>query len=69
MRPQCYVLHMLDMARDPAVWRKKMTPAEARELDLAKQARDASNESYKAVYRRLKNRCIQRLISEDRTND
>ena len=57
----CYLLHMLDMARDPAVWRKELTPAEAKELELAERTKRAAVEQYNAVFQRLKNRCIQRV--------
>ncbi len=52
------------MARDPAVWRKELTPAEQRELDLAEAAKSAAVDQYNAVFQRLKNRCIQRVRSK-----
>lgn len=52
---------MLDMSKGDAAWRKEMTEAERRELDLAERARDASTEQYRAIFTRLKNRCTQRL--------
>lgn len=60
----CYALHMLDMARDPAVWRQKLTPSEAKELELAERTKRAAVEQYNAVFQRLKNRCIQRVRAE-----
>lgn len=52
---------MFDMARDPAVWRKELTEGERRELELAERTKLAAVEQYNAVFRRLKNRCIQRV--------
>jgi len=49
----------------PARWRSVMTPKEARELEAAKQARDAARGRYKATYERLKNRCLQRLRRQE----
>lgn len=61
LRHLCYSCDMLDMAKGDAAWRKEMTEGEARELALAERAREAANDQYKAVFSRLKNRCIQRL--------
>ena len=53
--------HMLDMAKGDAAWRKEMNEREARELELAERARDAAADQYNAVFKKMKNRCIQRL--------
>lgn len=65
----CYALHMLDMARDPAAWRKEMSDAEERELELAERTKKVATENYNAVFQRLKNRCIQRLRAKAAKNE
>ena len=52
---------MFEMTRDPAVWRKELSPPEVRELELAERTKSAAVEQYNAVFQRLKNRCIQRV--------
>ena len=59
---------MLDMARDPAVWRKELSDAERRELELAEKAKTSAVENYNAVFKRLKNRCIQRVRTKAAKN-
>ncbi|MGB0507117.1 MAG: hypothetical protein ACPGGK_13055 [Pikeienuella sp.] len=49
------------MARDPAVWRKELTPSEVKELELAERTRAAAVDQYNSIFKRLKNRCIQRV--------
>jgi len=61
LRIMWYVCDMIEMAHEPAVWRKEMTSAEQRELELAERTRAAAVEQYRAVYLRLKHRCIQRV--------
>jgi len=60
---------MFDMARDPALWRKELTPSEAKELELAERTKKAAVEQYNAVFKRLKNRCIQRVRAKQRRDD
>jgi len=60
---------MYDMAREPAEWRKEMTDAERRELELAERTKAAAGEQHKAILFRLKNRCIGRLRTKAKNND
>lgn len=53
---------MLEMAKGDAEWRNEMTAAERRELELAERTKAAATDQYKAVFTRLKNRCVQRLL-------
>jgi hypothetical protein len=52
---------MLDMARDPADWRKYLNDREREELVLATRVRDAAAEQLRVLTRRLKARCIKRM--------
>lgn len=52
---------MLDMPKGDAAWRKELTDIEIRELELAERTKSAATKQYNELFKRLKNRCIQRL--------